>query len=120
MRVQYSFAILFLSIVSLTACVAPRLGLESVRYESIARQPTPENQFIPIYDSRQDVPFAFIVIGEVIAAPMRAERDFGYEPIELLRKQAREMGGIGLIEVKSGSEQDSRHVWKGKVIVEKH
>lgn len=119
MRIQYKCVMLLFAIVSLSACVAPRLGLDSVRYENIARQPTPTDQFIPIYDSREDVPFAFVVIGEVIAAPMRAERDFGHDPIELLKRQAREMGGIGLIEVKSGSEHDSRHVWKGKVIVKK-
>ena len=101
---------------ALTGC---RLGLESVRYDNLVRAPTPEGQFIPIYDSRQDVSFDFIVIGEVIAAPMRIERDFGHDPIELLKKQAREIGGIGLVDVKSGSKSDSRHIWKGKVIVKK-
>ena len=54
----------------------------------------PESVFVPIYDSAKDVPFDFIVIGEVQAAPMRFEKDFGYEPIEMLREHARELGGL--------------------------
>jgi hypothetical protein len=100
-------------------CVAPRLGKEAIRYDNISRAPTPKDQFIPIFDSREDVPFAFTVIGEVQAAPMRAERDFGYDPIQLLKDETRDMGGIALLEVKSGDSHDSRHVWKGKVIVRK-
>jgi hypothetical protein len=118
MKIKSLSCTLFI-VFALTGCIAPRLGLESVRYDNVVRAPTPEGQFIPIYDSRQDVSFDFIVIGEVIAAPLRAERDFGHDPIELLKKQAREIGGVGLVEVKSGSERDSRHVWKGKVIVKK-
>ncbi len=102
-----------------TGCVAPRLGREAIRYDNISRAPTPKDQFMPIFDSREDVLFAFTVIGEVQAAPMRAERDFGYDPIQLLRDQARDMGGIALLEVKSEQSHDSRHVWKGKVIVRK-
>jgi len=111
--------IVVVGLLFLAGCIAPRLGKKAVRYDNVERTQTPESVFIPIYASRKDVPFFFIVIGEVQAAPPRAERDFGYEPIELLREQARELGGIALLEVKSGDDFDSQHSWKGKVIVKK-
>jgi hypothetical protein len=73
---------------ALSACVAPRLGEETVRYDNTIRQPTPATTFIQIYASREDIDFKFSVIGEVTASPMKLERDFGYDPIELLREQA--------------------------------
>jgi hypothetical protein len=110
---------LFLTAISLcllSGCVAPRLGKKAVRYDNIERASTPENTFIEIYDSREDVPFPFKVIAEVQAAPPRAERDFGHDPILILKSQARKLGGIALLEVRSGEDHDSRNVWKGKVI----
>ena len=110
---------LILSIISLcilSGCVTPRLGKKTVRYDIIQREPTPENTFIEIFDSREDVPFPFKVIAEVQAAPPRAERDFGYDPIQILKSQARELGGIALLEVRSGEDHKSRNIWKGKVL----
>lgn len=100
-----------------SGCVAPRLGKKVVRYDNIERALTSENIFIEIYDSREDVPFPFKVIAEVQASPPRAERDFGHDPIKILKSQARELGGIALLEVRSGEDHDSRNFWKGKVLV---
>jgi len=108
-----------ISLVLLAGCVAPRLGTESVRYDNTQRPAVSGSTFIPIFDSRSDVDFPFKVIGEVTAAPMRAERDFGHDPIELLKEQAREMGGTALLEARSGDDHDSQHVWKAKVIAPK-
>ena len=105
-----------ISLCFLSGCVAPRLGKETVRYDNIERAPTPNSTFIDIYDSREDVPFPFKVIAEIQAAPPRAERDFGHDPIQILKSQARELGGIALLEVRSGENHDSRHVWKAKVL----
>ena len=112
MRTLLSIIVLLGMFFFVTGCVAPRLGKEMIRYDNVSRAPTPKDQFIAIFDSREDVPFAFTVIGEVQAAPMRAERDFGYDPVQLLKDQARDMGGIALLEVRSGEDHNSRHVWK--------
>jgi len=120
MYLVYEMKKLFLTVITLclvSGCVAPRLGKMVVRYDNIERPPTSENIFIEIYDSRTDVPFPFKVIAEVQSAPMRAERDFGHDPIQILKSQTRELGGIALIEVRSGEDHDSRNVWKGKVLV---
>ena len=42
------------------------------------------------FSNRDDVPYQFNVIAKVEAAPMRAERDFGHDPI-LFKKQARDV-----------------------------
>lgn len=107
----------------------PRLGVESVRYNNTLRQPTQVDQYIPIYDSLDAVPFNFVFIGEVIVSPMHIDQEVDYDPFDydlldydplgLLRKRTREMGGIGLVDVKRGTSLDSRYEWRGKVIIEK-
>lgn len=119
MKTFKSASAIVVSLALLAGCIAPRLGTESVRYDNVQRLAVSEDTFIPIFDSRSDVDFPFKVIGEVTAAPMGAERDFGHDPIELLKEQAREMGGTALLEARSGDDRDSKHVWKAKVIVPK-
>jgi hypothetical protein len=119
MRIQYKWVMLLFAIVFLQACTMPRLGVESVRYNNTLRQPTEADQYIPIYDSLDAVPFNFVFIGEVIVSPIRIDQEVDYDPLGLLRKQTREMGGIGLVEVKRGTSLDSRYEWRGKVIIEK-
>ena len=94
---------------------AHRLGTEIITYDDINRSPTPIDVNISIYDSREDVPFDYKVIGQVFAAPMRMERDLGYNPVEMLKEQAREIGGIGLLNVSKG-EGDSRNEYSAKVL----
>lgn len=94
-------------------CIAPRLNQKIVRYDSINRSPTLESQEIKIYSARSDIDFKHTIIAEVFASPPQAEIDFGYEPIDLLKKQARMIGGIGLVELK----RENGYSWSAKVIV---
>ena len=103
--------------VAITGCA--RLGMQAIRYDDKVRSPTPPDVFIPIYDSREDVPIAFAIIGEVRAAPMRMERDLGYKPLVLLKKQAREMGGLALLDLESDASGRGPVIWKAKVIIPK-
>jgi hypothetical protein len=86
-------------------CIAPRLNQKIVKYDSINRSPTLDSQEINIYSSRSDIDFNHTIIA--------AEIDFGYEPIDLLKKQARKIGGIGLLELK----RENGYSWSAKVIV---
>jgi hypothetical protein len=98
-------------------CAMPRLGLKTIKYDDITRKPTPVSVPVRIFSSRQDISFPFVVIGRVQASPPRAERDFGHEPIFYLKQQAREIGGLGLINL--SNKDDSSHVWFAEVVAEK-
>ncbi len=130
MRIQYRWVMLLFTILYLQACTlplphtTPRLGVETIRlYDNKVRKPIPADQQIPIYNFRDDVPFRYVVIGEIVAAPT-GEPDsvspgddyIEYDPLELLRRRARELGGVALAEVKRGTEKDSIYVWKGVVL----
>jgi inosine/xanthosine triphosphate pyrophosphatase family protein len=101
----------------LMSCAMPRLGLNTIKYDDVYRSPLPESQIVRIFSSREDIPYKFEVIGRVEASPPRAERDFGHDPIFYLKKQAREVGGIGLINLKNKDE--NHHMWSAEVIVKK-
>jgi hypothetical protein len=113
---RYLFLFLAVGILSQSGgCAsAGRLGNTKIRYDDVVRAPTPEDQSIPVYAERVDVPFEFLIIGEVHAAPMRMERDLGYTPIRIMTDSARKMGGIGLLTISS-----ERGNWSAKVIVRK-
>ncbi len=125
MRIQYRLVILFFAILFLQACTMPRLGVKSVHYDNKSRQPIQPGQFFGTYGSLDDVPYRYVVIGEVVVAPVdgptHAENDPDYDPLEydpigLLRKQAKEMGGTGLVGITRGSEPDSKYVWRAIVV----
>ncbi|MBE9528768.1 MAG: hypothetical protein IME99_05980 [Proteobacteria bacterium] len=133
MRLKYRWVMLLLTIVFLQACSSlplkssiPRLRVESVLYGSTTRQPAGADQFISIYNSREDVPYRNVAVGEVTVSPMHFEDNMDlapavsdpieYDPIGLLRRQAKEMGGTGLVNVKRGTEKGAKYVWTGVVI----
>jgi len=95
------------------ACTAPRLNQKTVRYDSVVRSPTRDSQEIKIYLSRSDIDFKYTIIAEIFASPPQAKIDFGYEPIELVKNQARKIGGTGLVELK----REDGYRWSAKVIV---
>ena len=108
------FISLFLAAFLTAGCVLPRLGLKTIKYDETVRQPVSENVHIHIFSDRKDIPFKFKVIGLVKASPPKAERDFGHDPIIYLKKQAREIGGKALLNLKS----KKGYIWSAEVIVE--
>jgi len=87
--------------------------LKTIKYDDVERPQTPKNIEMKIFSDRADIPYQFKVIGLVRAAPPRAERDFGHEPIFYLKKQAREIGGKALLNLKS----EESYIWTAEVIV---
>ena len=104
---------LLIATVLIVGCIAPRLGLKTIKYDDVERPQTQKNLEMKIFSDRADIPYQFKVIGLVRAAPPRAERDFGHEPIIYLKKQAREIGGKALLNLKS----EESYIWTAEVIV---
>lgn len=109
--------IIFLLPILALSCALPRLGLNTIKYDDVYRQPTPESIPVRIFSSRADIPYRFTVIGRVEASPPRAERNFGHDPVFYLKKQAREIGGVALINLQNKDENS--HMWSAEVIVKK-
>jgi len=122
-NIQTSF--LFLSIILLfTGCVNTRV----IRYESIVRQPKPQNYPIEILDIA-NIKRTYKVIGivQVNAGKLHSVED----TIEHLKNAARKMGGDALINLQQGPAKGGvvapagnlyvygnvREIWSAKVIV---
>ena len=108
------FLSLLFSALMTAGCIAPRLGLKTIKYDETQRKPIAKSVEIPIFSDRKDIPYEFKVIGLVQASPPRAERDFGHDPIFYLKQQAREIGGKALLNLKS----KKGYIWTAEVITQ--
>ena len=101
---------------------------QSIRYETIVRPPKPEDYAMEIVDSG-NITVSYRVIGLV---QVDAGKNYNVEKaIEILRDEARKMGGDALLDLEQGPStggvfvpigdtyiySQARQIWKAKVIV---